>query len=127
MKESALKRQNLQDKIKVVDNKISTLSNTMEQINTVKMHRQIYLEYNKDTSDKAFFEEHKSKVSLYQNTLYDLKKSYSKLLNSKDILKELNSLHEKKNTLIQEYSSAKSDMKELYQIRKIMRNIWVRR
>lgn len=28
---------------------------------------------------------------------------------------------------MQEYSSAKSDMKELYQIRKIMRNIWVRR
>jgi hypothetical protein len=27
-------------------------------------------------------------------------------------------LHEKKNTLMQEYSSSKSDMKELYQIRK---------
>jgi relaxase/mobilization nuclease domain protein len=33
-------------------------------------------------------------------------------------LKELGLLHEKKNTLIQAYSSAKSDMKELYQIRK---------
>ena len=30
IKESALKKQNLQDKIKVIDNKISTLSNTME-------------------------------------------------------------------------------------------------
>ena len=36
----------------------------------------------------------------------------------KDILKELDSLHEKKNTLMQEYSSSKSDMKNLYQIRK---------
>lgn len=30
IKKSALKRQDLQDQIKVIDNKISTLSNTME-------------------------------------------------------------------------------------------------
>ena len=53
--ESALKIQNIQDQIKVVDNKISTLSNTMEQLHTVKLYRQIYLEYKKDSSDKAFF------------------------------------------------------------------------
>ena len=118
IQESALKRQNIQDEIKVIDNKISALSNTMEQVHTVKLHRQIYLEYKKDLSDKAFFEEHKSEITLYENTLSDLKKSYSKHPNSKDILKELDSLHEKKNTLMQEYSSAESDMTELYQIRK---------
>ena len=118
IKESALKRQDLQDQIKVVDNKISTLSNIMEQVHTVKLYRQIYLEYKKDPFDKAFFEEHKSEITLYENALLDLKKYYSKLPNSKDILKELDSLHEKKNTLMQEYSSSKSDMKELYQIRK---------
>lgn len=90
----------------------------MEQVHTVKLYRQIYLEYKKAPFDKAFFEEHKSEITLYKNALLDLKKSYSKLPNSKDILKELDSLHEKKNTLMQEYSSAKSDMKELYQIRK---------
>lgn len=67
---------------------------------------------------RLFFEEHKSEIALYENALSDLKKSYSKLPNSKDILKELDSLHEKKNTLMHEYSSAKTDMKELYQIRK---------
>ena len=65
-----------------------------------------------------FFDEHKSEITLYENVLSNLKKSYSKFPNSKDILKELDSLHEKKNTLMQEYSSAKSDMTELYQIRK---------
>lgn len=53
--ESALKIQNIQDQIKVIDNKISTLSNTMEQLHTVKLYRQIYLKYKKDSSDKAFF------------------------------------------------------------------------
>ncbi|WP_433031326.1 hypothetical protein [Treponema pectinovorum] len=118
IKESALKRQNIQDEIKVIDNKISALSNTMEQVHTVKLYRQIYLEYKKDPSDKAFFEERKSEIILYENALSDLKKTYSKLPNSKDILEELDSLYEKKNTLMQEYSSAKTDMKELYQIRK---------
>ena len=118
IKESALKRQDLQDQIKIADNKISTLSNIMEQVHTVKLYRQIYLEYKKDPSDTAFFEEHKSEITLYENALSGLKKSYSKLPNSKDILKELDSLHEKKNTLMQEYSSSKSDMKDLYQIRK---------
>jgi len=69
----------------------------MEQVHTVKLYRQIYLEYNKDPSDKAFSEEYKSEIALYENVLSDLKKSYSKLPNSKDILKKkLDSLLKKK-------------------------------
>lgn len=48
-----------------------------------------------DPSDKAFSEEHKSEIMLYENALSNLKKSYSKLPNSKKILKELDSLHKK--------------------------------
>lgn len=61
IKESALKRQDLQGQIKVVDNKISTLSNIMEQVHTVKLYRQIYLEYKKDPFDKAFLKSIKQK------------------------------------------------------------------
>lgn len=118
IKNSAEKRQELQDEIKVLDDKISALSATMEQVHTVKKYRQIYQAYKKDPADKAFYDEYKSQILLYQNALADLKKSYSKLPNSKDILKELDSLHKKKNTLMQEYSSSKSGMTELYQIRK---------
>ncbi len=115
---SANKRQELQDKIKILDQDISNLSITMEQVHTVKMYRQIYLEYKNDTTDKAFYEEHKSEISQYQNALSELKKSYSKLPDTKEILNQLDLLHKKKNTLMQEYSSTKSDMNELYQIRK---------
>ena len=96
IKESAEERQSLQDKIKVIDSKISTLSSTMEQVHSVTKYRQIYLTYNKEPSDKAFYEEYKSQIILYQNAIADLKKSYSKLPNYKAILKELDLLHEKR-------------------------------
>ena len=69
-------------------------------------------------SDRAFFEEYKAQITLYENALSELKKSYSKLPNSKDILERLDNLQEKKNILMKEYSSSKSTMDELYKIRK---------
>lgn len=94
------------------------LSDTMEQVHTVKKYRVYYKEYKSNPSDKAFFEEYKAEITRYEMYLSKLKKSYSKLPNSKDILDKLDKLQEKKNTLMQEYSSTKSIMDELYQIRK---------
>ena len=59
-----------------------------------------------------------------KNALSELKISYSKLPNSKDILDKLDKLNEKKNTLMQEYSSSKSAMDELYKIRKKLQNLY---
>ncbi|VQW95723.1 relaxase/mobilisation protein [Streptococcus pneumoniae] len=118
IKKSAEERQALQDKIKEIDKNIQLLSDTMEQVHTVKKYRSYYREYKANPSDKAFFEEHKAEITRYEMTLAKLKKSYSKLPDSKDILDKLDKLQEKKNTLMQEYSSSKSTMDELYQIRK---------
>ena len=118
IQKAADERQNLQDKIKVIDKEMQELSAIMEQVHTVKKYRQYYKEYKANPSDKAFFEEYKVQITLYENALSELKKSYSKLPNSRDILSELDKLQEKKNTLMQEYSSSKSIMNELYKIRK---------
>ena len=118
IQKAADERQNLQDKIKVIDKVMQELSATMEQVHTVKKYRAYYKEYKANSSDKSFFEEYKAQITLYENALSELKKSYSKLPNSKDILAELDKLQEKKNTLMQEYSSSKSTMDELYKIRK---------
>ena len=118
IQKAADERQNLQDKIKVIDKEMLLLSATMEQVNTVKKYRAYYKEYKANSSDKSFFEEYKAQITLYENALSELKKSYFKLPDSKDILSKLDKLQEKKNTLMQEYSSAKSTMDELYQIRK---------
>ncbi len=118
IQKSADERQNLQDKIKAIDKEMEQLSTTMEQVHIVKKYRAYYKEYKANTSDRAFFEEYKAQITLYENALSELKKSYSKLPNSRDILSELDKLQEKKNTLMQEYSSSKLTMDELYQIRK---------
>ena len=118
IKKSADERQNLQDKIKEIDKDMQLLSDTMEQVHTAKKYRAYYKEYKANPSDKAFFEEHKAEITRYEGTLAKLKKSYSKLPDSKDILDKLDKLQEKKNTLMQEYSSTKSTMDELYKIRK---------
>ena len=118
IKKSADKRQNLQEKIKKLEEKITTLSRSMEQVHTVNKYRQIYQEYKKNPGDKNFVREHRSEILLYENNLESLKKAYSKMPNSKQLFEKLEDLSKKKNTLMQEYSSAKSEMNELYQIRK---------
>ncbi len=118
IQKSAEERQSLQDKIKEIDKAMQLLSDTMEQVHTVKKYRVYYKEYKANPSDKAFFEKHKAEITRYETALAKLKKSYSKLPDSKDILDKLDKLQEKKNTLMQKYSSTKSTMDELYQIRK---------
>lgn len=118
IKKSADKRQSLQEKIKKLEEKIETLSLSMEQVHTVNKYRQIYQEYKKNPGDKDFAREHKAEILLYENALDSLKKSYSKMPNSKQLFEKLEDLSQKKNTLFKEYSSAKSEMNELYQIRK---------
>jgi prefoldin subunit 5 len=118
IQKTADERQNLQEKIKSIDKEMEQLSNTMEQVHTVKKYREHYKEYKANPSDKTFYEEYKAQITLYENALSELKKSYSKLPNSKNILDKLDELQEKKNTLMQEYSSSKSTMDNLYKIRK---------
>ena len=118
IQKAADERQNLQDKIKVIDKEMQELSATMERVHAVTKYSKYYKEYKASLPDEAFFEEYKAQITLYENALSGLKKSYFKLPDSMDILSELDKLQEKKNTLMQEYSSTKSTMDELYKIRK---------
>lgn len=74
IKKSADKREKLQDEIKALEDKIATLSTTMENIHTVTEYRQIYQAYKYDSSDTAFFEENISQIKLYEKALSELKK-----------------------------------------------------
>ncbi len=48
----------------------------------------------------------------------DLLETYKKLPDTKELLNELDSIQEKKNTLMKEYSESKTNMDDLFIIRK---------
>ena len=96
IRKSAEERQNLQDKIKEIDKDMQLLSDTMEQVHTVKKYRAYYKEYKANPSDKAFFEEHKAEITRYETAFAKLKKSYLKHPNSKHILDKLDTLQAKR-------------------------------
>lgn len=66
----------------------------------------------------------KQKGVLLMNTLHksDALFNTNLSISRKQIFEELEQLKEKKNTLMQEYSSSKSEMTELYKIRKNYEN-----
>ena len=118
IKKSADDRQDLLDKIKKIETEMKSLSKDMENINTINKYREIYKYHKKKPEDKQFAEEYYSELSVYKIATKKILENYKKLPNTKEILTRLDKLQEKKNTLMQEYSSSKSTMDEFYKIRK---------
>ena len=73
IRKAADEKQDLQDKVKAIDKEIQMLSTTMKKVHTVKKYMTCYKEYKADPSDKAFFEEYKAQITLYENALSELK------------------------------------------------------
>ena len=70
-KQQLMKGKIYKRKSKAIDKKMQKLSTTMEQVHTVKKHRACYKEYKANPSDKAFFEEYKAQITLYESALSD--------------------------------------------------------
>lgn len=118
IKKSADDRQDLLDKIKKIETEMKSLSQDMENINIINKYCEIYKYHKKNPDDKQFADEYYSELSVYKIAAKEILENYKKLPNTKEILSKLDKLQEKKNTLMQEYSSSKSTMDEFYKIRK---------
>ena len=118
IQEGADKRQELQEKIKLIDDKSAHLSVVMEHAHTIKQFKEIYKYHKENPSDKQFENEYSREIALYKVAASDLLKSYKTLPDTKEILAELDLLQEKKNTLMKEYSDSKTNMDDLFIIRK---------
>ena len=127
IQKTADERQNLQDKIKAIDKEMEKFSTTMEQVHTVKKYRAYYKEYKANPSDRAFFEEYKSQITLYENALSELKKTYSKLPNLRDILDRLDNLQEKRIPLCRNILPQNRLWTSFTRYEKITESTWVRR
>lgn len=123
IKKSADDRQVLLDKIKKIETEMKSLSQDMENINTVNKYREIYKYHKKNPGDKQFVDEYYSELSLYKIAAKEILENYKKLPNKKEILSSLDILQEK-NTLMQEYSLNKEQFSDLVHFRKNYENYY---
>ena len=123
IKKSGDDRQVLLDKIKKIETEMKSLSQDMENINTVNKYREIYKYHKKNPGYKQFVDEYYSELSLYKIAAKEILENYKKLPNKKEILSSLDILQEK-NTLMQEYSLNKEQFSDLVQFRKNYENYY---
>ena len=123
IKKSGDDRQVLLDKIKKIETEMKSLSQDMENINTVNKYREIYKYHKKNPGDKQFVDEYYSELSLYKIAAKEILENYKKLPNKKEILSSLDILQEK-NTLMQEYSLNKEQFSDLVHFRKNYENYY---
>lgn len=108
IKKSADDRQELLDKIKNIETKMKSLSQDMENINTINKYREIYKYHKKNPEDKQFAEEYYSELSVYKIAAKEILENYKKLPKTKEILSNLDKLQEKKNNFLTLFSIGKT-------------------
>lgn len=118
IQKSATNRQNIMDKIKEIESEIDKLSDDIENAHTIIKYRQIYLYHKENIDDREFENEYKKELTLYKKAAENILNRYDKMPDTKEILEKLEQLHEKKNTLMNEYSYSKNEMDMLYKLRK---------
>ena len=108
IKKSADDRQDLLDKIKNIETKMKSLSQGMENINTINKYREIYKYHKKNLEDKQFAEEYYSELSVYKIAAKEILENYKKLPKTKEILSNLDKFQEKKNNFLTLFSIGKT-------------------
>ncbi|NLD16260.1 MAG: relaxase/mobilization nuclease domain-containing protein [Tissierellia bacterium] len=122
IQKSADERQAILDKMKVIESKMDKLSETMEQVETIRKYREHYKYHKANPDDEKFAREYAVELKLYTAASKVIMEAYDTVPKSKEILTELDELQEKKNTLMQEYSKSNDLFSELVQYKKNYEN-----
>ena len=99
IKKSADDRQDLLHKIKNIETKMKSLSQDMENINTINKYHEIYKYHKRNPEDEQFAEEYYSELSVYKIATKEILENYKKLPKTKEILSKLDKLQEKRTPL----------------------------
>jgi len=116
------KRQELLNEIKDIESNMEKLSETMEQVETIREYREHYKYHKANPNDESFAREYSAELKLYTVASKSIIEAYDSVPKSRDILKELDQLQEKKNTLMQEYSKSNDLFSELVRYKKNYEN-----
>ncbi|RBP60383.1 relaxase/mobilization nuclease-like protein [Alkalibaculum bacchi] len=118
IQKTADERLNVLDQIKNIETSMDKLSETMEQVETIRKYREHYKYHKANPNDESFAREYSAELKLYTVASKAIIETYDSVPKSKDILKELDQLQEKKNTLMKEYSKSNELFYELVQYKK---------
>lgn len=111
-------RQELLEKIKVIETKMDHLSKVMEYAHTIRQYQAIYKYHKENPKDREFEDEYFREIALYKATASEVLKHYKKLPKTKEILEMLNDLDKQKLRLMSEYKDSKTELEKLFAIRK---------
>ena len=98
--------------------RMNALSQDMENAHTVHAYRELYKYHKAHPEDQAFAEEYRSELAVYKAAATAILERYFGLPDSKEILKQLNNLAQKKNALMSRYEDNKAQFEELIQYRR---------
>lgn len=115
---SADERQSLQDEIRELETQMDALSQDMENVQTVHAYRELYKYHKANPEDTAFAEEYRTELVAYKVAATAILERYSGLPDSKEILKQLDDLAQKKSALMSRYEDNKAQFEELIQYRR---------
>ncbi|GEQ61661.1 relaxase/mobilization nuclease domain-containing protein [Vagococcus lutrae] len=118
IRNSADERQKTLDIIQDIESTIEKLSETMEQVEIIRKHREHYKYHKANPNDENFSREYSAELKLYIVASKAIMKTYDTVPKSKDILNQLDKLQEKKNTLMKEYFKFNNLFTELIQYKK---------
>lgn len=122
IQKSADERQKYLDRIQEIESKMEKLSETMEQVETIRKYREHYKYHKANPDDENFSREYSAELKLYTVASKFIMETYDTVPKSKDILSQLDKLQEKKNTLMQKYSHSNDLFSELIQYNKNYEN-----
>lgn len=119
---SAEDRQKIMNQIQIIEAEMKRLSTTMDNVETIRKYREHYKYYKENPDDFNFSKEYSAELKLYTVSSKSIMNSFKTVPKSKDILDELDTLTEKKNTLMKEYSKSNDLFFELTQYKKNYEN-----
>lgn len=122
IQKSADERQEILGEIKAIESRMDKLSETMEQVETIRKYREHYKYHKANSDDDKFSREYSAELKLYTVASKAIMEAYDAVPKSKKILAQLDDLQEKKNTLMQEYSKSNDLFYELVQYKKNYEN-----
>nr|WP_083430822.1 relaxase [Ndongobacter massiliensis] len=94
--QSADEHQSLQVEIRELEMQMNALSQDIENVHTVHAYRELYKYHKAHPEDNAFAEEYRSELAVYKVNTTTILERHSNLPDSKEILKQLDDLAQKR-------------------------------